>query len=126
MYKYTCMDSLLHSTACKHIYLVHMQQIPSKAADNEHNMETNTVESTQILAKKYSTAFQQYATLDHDCAGNASASEALISTCKELELLIPKVKDTNAILHATKSISLLKGTLADDKIMLLKPTSTYQ
>ena len=94
--------------------------------------EGSTFGSIQISDKNYSAAFQQYATMHQEFAGNAcasSASETLTSTCKELELLIPKLNYTNAIQHATKSmrsiISLLKGTLADDKVTPLEPTSTY-
>ena len=77
-------------------------------------------------------AFQQYVTLLDEESSliaqcTSTASEALMSTCKELELLIPKLNNTNAIQHATKSmrsiISLLKGTLAGDKGT---PTSTYE
>ena len=52
-----------------------------------------------------------------------------MSTSRELELLIPKLEDTNAIQHATKSmrsvISLLKGTSTGDRIMPLEPKSNY-
>ena len=116
MYKCTCIDCLLHNTACKHIHLVHMQQVQvsSKAVDKE--------------MENYSTAFNQYRHATPSI-GHGNASEALLSACKELELLIPKIEDTNAIQHATKSmrsvISLLKGTLSGDKIMPLQPKSNY-
>ena len=58
----------------------------------------------------------------HD--SKSTACEALLSSCKELEVLIPKVSSTEAIKHANRSlrsvISLLK-----DSVMPLTPTSSY-
>ena len=63
----------------------------------------------------------------HD--SKSTACEALLSSCKELEVLIPKVSSTEAIKHANRSlrsvISLLKGTLQVDSVMPLTPTSSY-
>ena len=131
MYTCTCLDSVLHNTACKHIHFVHMTTVQTLMTANEnlHSNEANTIDSD----KEYSVSFQEYVTVDtirQSVDGNSTtATETLLSTCKELQLLIPKVSDTNAIKNATKSmrsiISLLKGTLEGNRETRLIPTSTY-
>ena len=129
MYTCTCLDSVLHNTACKHIHFVHMTTVQTLMTANEnlHSNEANTIDSD----KEYSVSFQEYVTVDRQSVdGNSTtATETLLSTCKELQLLIPKVSDTNAIKNATKSmrsiISLLKGTLEGNRGTRLIPTSTY-
>ena len=129
MYTCTCLDSVLHNTACKHIHFVHMTTVQTLMTANEnlHSNEANTIDSD----KEYSVSFQEYVTVDRQSVdGNSTtATETLLSTCKELQLLIPKVSDTNAIKNATKSmrsiISLLKGTLEGNRETRLIPTSTY-
>ena len=91
-----------------------------------------SVSSSVHICDEYSNSFHDYVTVDpqHSSHDNKStACEALLSTCKELEVLIPKVSNTEAIKHANKSlrsvISLLKGTLQVDRVMPLMPTTSY-
>ena len=120
MYSCTCLDSVLHSTACKHVHLVHKQKhIRTSEADENESPLPN---------EEYSSTFQDY--FERDISDSKSTSESLVTTCREIQLIIPSISNVSAIRAANKhlksTLSLLRASISQSSENApLQPKKNY-
>ena len=66
MYTCTCIDSVMHNTACKHIHLVHMQeQQKSDIISSVHNMQALSSQKNTEACFNDSSASEQVSSEDN-------------------------------------------------------------
>ena len=126
MYSCTCLDSILHSTACKHVHLVHMHMQQQLSCTEQSDEQSTGDTLNQSDNEEYSTTFPQY--LERTNSDNKFLTESLVTTCREIQQIIPSISNIAAKRAANKqlksTLSLLKASISSENVTL-QPTRKY-
>lgn len=123
MYSCTCLDSILHSTACKHVHLVYMQLQLSCTKKSDEQPTGDKCTLKQSDNEEYSKTFHQY--FEREDSDN---THSLVTTCREIQQIIPSVSNIAAKTAANKqlksTLSLLRASISNENLTL-QPTRKY-
>ena len=94
-YTCTCLDSILHATACKHVHLVHMKYMQK---------DTNSIsEDPTLLTDTYSYFTSQLSNKKPDTSMTQTKT-SLLKKLKKIEALVTNCQNIDAIQTANRHV----------------------